>query len=912
MTLAAGTRLGSYEVRSSIGAGGMGEVYLARDTKLGRDVAIKVLPEEWGRDAGRLARVDREARVLASLNHPNIATLFGYEESDGVRFLAMEFVDGVTLSQRVAGGPRPIGEVLDVARQIAEALEDAHSKGVIHRDLKPANVKLTPEGRIKVLDFGLAKVVEDAQGGASQAETLTAGPGTGAGQVVGTAGYMSPEQARAQPLDARTDIWSFGCVLFELLTGQRAFPGQTFSDIIAAVLEHETDLRQLPPTTPPAVRRLLHRCLQKDRRRRLQSIGDARLELEDTISGAGPIQPAEPPRAAGAKKTWSLASVAAAVGIAAGLAAGFVISREPSPHRTWTPQRLVLPLPQDGEIWPHGGLAISPSGRHIAYVAVPPSLGSDGSQVYLQELTAFAPRAVLGTEGGRRPVFSPDGRWLAFWSGGYFRKVPLEGGEATVICAAPQALTLLSWPRDDLLLYTEPATGALMSVPASGGKPELFLEVEQSELFVGPEPLPEGRGVLLAVSRPSGDAVAAMDLTTRSLTKIRASPARSPHYLPTGHLLYDDTPRRDGPPPYPPAHWVVAPFDLERFEITGDAVEVLGDLRSGGYQPEWVVPHGSGILAYSAVPAEESARRVLKWVDEDGTQSEIDTEGREFLADSVTLSPDGRRLALSIREGTAFDLWVRDLERGTWLRLTFDGQSKSPLWTPDGTRIAFASGRREKDLYWVGADDGSSPELLAEVGTPLVKPTSFYPDGSRLLVTTGNWNSESGIQLRTMTITGDRTLRPLMDVPYPVLFGAYSPDGRWLAFVTQETGSAGVYLRAADLSGRRWSLSNSWGVGPAWSTSGREVFFQVAGSLEGVRVDPETGPGELRLVLSHIFSETGYAERSFEVGEGRFLIWPIPDTPATTLPDRVAVIPNWLDEVRARMNERLAAGSSDR
>jgi len=894
MSLAAGRRLGEFEILGHLGSGGMGEVYRARDTKLGREVAIKVLPEALERDRDRLARIDREARVLASLNHPNVGALFSYEEVEGIRFLAMELVPGATLAERLASGALPLREALDVGRQIAEALEQAHAKSVIHRDLKPANVKVTPEGRVKVLDFGLAKILDGT------GDTLTLGndAATAEGSIAGTAAYMSPEQARGELLDVRTDVWSFGCVLYEMLTGRRAFRGQTFSDTIAAVLEHDADWSQLPESTPASVRTLLRRCLERERRQRVQSIGDARLELEEALAKPAMVSRADSGRS-GSKRAWGLAAVAAAVGLTAGLAGGLTFVRDHSVRDPWIPRRLPLPLPKDASVWGTSGLAVSPAGDRIAYVAAV----KDSPSIYIQELTAFEPRPLKGTEGGILPVFSPDGRSLAFQSKGFFRRVPAEGGEPISICAAP-ANALPAWPRDDLILFANQSTGVLSSVSASGGTPEEFVRIDGISIGVEPDPLPNGQGVLITLSGSSGNAVAVLDLGTRRWKRIVAPPARWPHYVPTGHLLYNVTLDPGGPEPAPPTRWVVAPFDLDRLEITGTVVDVLGDLRVGGYEPLWVTPHGSGILAYTGVGASVTrTRSVMEWIDSGGSRTPVDTGGREFIPDSVALSPDGQRLALSIRDGAAFDLWVTDLDRGTWLRLTQDGHSQKPLWSPDGARIAFASGRDEKDLFWVSSDGAGTPELLAKVGTEVLRPTSFSPDGKRLLYVKGTWSGPArtvGVLLYVVDLDGDRASRVLIDAPYSVTFGAFSPDGRWIAYVTLESDEPTLQLRAADLTGRRWALSKESGTGPAWSPTSREVFFQERGRLMTVPVHPDSGPGHARVMLDHMFSVVGWAERGFEVGSGRFLVWSFPRAEGPPRPTRVVVVPDWFDEVRAR------------
>ncbi|MEE9292004.1 MAG: protein kinase, partial [Acidobacteriota bacterium] len=483
MSLSAGTRLGSYEILSPLGAGGMGEVYRAKDSKLGREVAIKVLPDAFSKDPERLARFDQEARLLAALNHPNIAAIHGLEESNGVRFLVLELVPGDTLAERIAQGSIPVDEALTLCRQIAEALEAAHERGIIHRDLKPANVKVTPDGKVKVLDFGLAKAFEtDAtSGGEDLSQSPTASfRGSGDGVILGTAAYMSPEQARGKPVDKRTDIWSFGCVLYEVLTGKQAFAGETASDTISAILKDEPDWNRLPQTVTAGIRRLLRRCLAKDQRERLHDIADARIEIDESMSASDTGHSPEE-RAAGVSRprTWWVALGAAVAGFAVGLTVSLA-PNEPVVTDSATPVHFGIDLPLV-----HGKMmvrnpVISPDGTTIIYNGYS---GND-NQIYVRSLSELESRPIAGTEGGVLPFLSPDGRWVGFFAGGKIKKIPLRGGQPLVVCDASQSSPGATWGPDNSILFSTWNSG-LKRVSADGGKVEILTTPDEADGEMG-------------------------------------------------------------------------------------------------------------------------------------------------------------------------------------------------------------------------------------------------------------------------------------------------------------------------------------------------------------------------------------------------------------------------------------------
>jgi serine/threonine-protein kinase len=643
MALTPGTRLGTYEILAPLGAGGMGEVYQARDTKLGREVAIKVLPEAFSQDEERLARFEREARLLASLNHPNIATLYGLEQQGGVEFLVMELVPGETLDEVISKrGAALLEDSLPLFRQIAEGLEAAHERGIVHRDLKPANVKVTPEGKVKILDFGLAKAFADevAPTDLSQSPTVTR-EGTAAGVIMGTAAYMSPEQARGKPLDKRTDIWSFGCVMFEGLTGAKSFKGETVSDVLAAVLRADPDLNALPPSTPVNVRWLLRRCLQKDPHHRLHDIADARVEIEEAIRepSASTTGLASDRRARwGRAVPWGVSLLALALGT-------WGLMR-PTPSSVPLRRFLVEP-PSPQLLGPAPAIALSQSGNVLVYLA----LTRNDDRLYLRALDRFEAQPIAGTEGARFPFLSPDGEWVGFRVGQKLKKVPSGGGLPVDICDVVDARGA-SWGPDDWIYYGNASNG-LWRVSADGGEPEVVTELDKelgewTHRF--PDVLPGGEAVLFTLGDRS--MTGSWDEGNIGVVTVETGQRRTlvkggmfGRYF-EGHLLYV----RGG-------QLMAAPFDRGRLEVTGQAVKVLEDIRSypAGAAAQ-LAAAGVGVLAYASGGAQGEEPTQLLWVDRQGNRAPVMDEARAFR--QPALSPDGQKLAVVIVRGGNSDLWL--------------------------------------------------------------------------------------------------------------------------------------------------------------------------------------------------------------------------------------------------------------
>ena len=873
MALEPGTRFGPFEVVAALGAGGMGEVYRARDARLKRDVALKILPDVFAADPDRLARFQREAEVLASFVHPHIAGIHGIEEANGVRALVLELVEGETLAERIARGALPLDEAVPIARQITEALEAAHERGIVHRDLKPANIKMTPDGVVKVLDFGLARLTEEAaargaEGPAgdhpSMSPTITS-PAmmTGAGVILGTAAYMSPEQAKGRPTDRRGDIWAFGCVLYEMLTGKRAFEGEDVSDTLAAVLRADPRWAELASDTPPAIRRLLRRCLQKDPKRRLQHIGDARLELDEPDDGRSEPRLAVERRR---RPLWPFLAATAAVAVLAGFTGWALVPRTaPAQIRRYT-----IPVPASARFTIVGGsdVALSPDGRTLVYAE--PSFG-----LFMRRTDGLVFEPVRGTEGASAPFFSPDGAWIGFRADGKLKKVPAEGGLAVTICDAPDRMRA-TWGDDgSIILVGNP--GDLFKVSSNGGVPQLILKSDAGGPFAQPHFVRGSKAVLVRTG-PLPGRIEAVDLQT--LARHTLVEGTKPQVAATGDLLFEQR----------GAIWAVK-FDATRLAVTGAPVPVVESVRAAGGNPQFSTA-GDGTLAYIASAAQEI--RSLVWIDRAGKATAA-LEAKDGFQ-SPRLSPEGRRVAVSIQEGSNLGLWTYEFERGTRLRLTTTGSSRRTVWSPDGTQVAFYSTPEraaEQDLYVVASTGGEPTRLLERPG--LQFPDTWSPDG-RVLVFE---------ELEVGTVRRDLWVLPVGEAARPLLAtrfyergAVFSPDGKWLAFVTDESGRDEVYIQPFPGPGAKVPMSNNGGLQPMWSRDGRELFYREGDWMMAVAVtlDPFKVGGPRKLFE---FPGTTYnLDQNFAdydvAPDGRFLAIQA-DTAA---PDEIHVVLNWTEELR--------------
>lgn len=831
-----GQTIAHYKVTAKLGAGGMGEVYRATDTKLGRDVALKVLPEAFAQDAQRMQRFQREAQVLASLNHSNIAAIYGLEESRASRALAMELVEGPTLADRIARGAIPVDEALPIAKQIAEALEYAHEKGIIHRDLKPANIKLTPDRAVKVLDFGLAKALQDdtSPQDISNSPTLSVAA-TKAGLILGTAAYMSPEQAKGKAVDRRADIWAFGVVLFELFSGRGLYEGGTASETLAAVILKDPPLDQVPASVPPHIRQLIARCLRKDPRSRLQSIGDARVILEEgaSLQAESALLPAVASPAATAHRSllpWAAAGLlVVALGVAA---AGWWRA---SLHVAQPVTRFPLDLP-GGVLLPReyqSNLAFSADGTRIAYVVV-----SEGQKrIYLRALDQLAPSPVAGTEGATAPAFSPDGQWLAFVAGGFMKKVQMSTGTLINLGASTDNRGI-TWLADGSIVFAPEPTGPLFRIPAHGGaaQPLTTLDATKRErTHRWPSPLPGGKLVLFTVGTLDSEEyyddsnIEAVEIATgkRLVVLQGASMAR---YVPaTGHLIYAQT-----------GTLFAVPFDVERLQTRGPATPVVQGVlgvRSSGVVYFTISDNGS--LAYLPGATTGEERRIVRY-DREGKVETLPAPPRDY--GDIVLSPDGRQAAFAVSDSRTSDIWVYDLRRNTLNRLTFGpGMNSAPLWMPDGRHIVFLRDERngKYSLCRKAADGSGAVEVLFDSPVPLY-PNSVSPDGKQLSISSSpSTQNASDISLLSVA---DGNLQPFVDTPADEYGSELSPDGRWISYLSSETGQIEVYVRPASGAGGRWQISNGGGVDEArWSSNGKEIFFRAGLQLMVVPVDTRDG-----------------------------------------------------------------------
>jgi len=801
MRLNPGTRLGHYEVGALIGAGGMGEVYRARDTKLKREVAIKVLPDSFADDPARMARFQREAEVLASLNHPNIATIHGVEEGA----LAMELVEGETLA-----GPLPLETALEYARQIAEALEYAHDRGVIHRDLKPANVKITPDGIVKLLDFGLAKATEDPAESSdpSNSPTLTLGA-TRVGVIIGTAAYMSPEQAGGKAADRRSDIWAFGAVLYEMLSGKQAFAGESVSDTLATVLKLDPDWNALPSNTPLAIRKLIRRCLTKDRKQRLQAIGEARIVVANPKD-----QEEQQPARRVSRLPWAIA-VAVASLLSLILAFGWWrASRPPAPARL---MNINFDLGSDAALGTVMPLILSPDGTRIVYTS---GAGGDKTQLSMRLLDRPNAAVLPGTEGANHPFFSPDGQWIGFGADGKLKKISISGGTAITLCDAP-SFRGGTWSENGMIVAALESMGELSVVPESGGTPRPLLPPSAGVRQRVPQALPGGKSVIYTDTVIGADwdnatiqAVSFNDPTPKPLVKGgyfgRYVPTRQ---LSGGHLVYM-------------SHgtlWGI-PFDPDRLEVSGTAVPLLDDVatNAGGGEATFDFSN-TGTFAY--VPGTATrVPRTMGWLDSSGKAQQLTAFPATVGYSQPRVSPDGKRLVFISRDA----IWLYDLERDNQTRLVlFPPPISFPVWTPDSARIAFASDAEDKQgIWWVRADGKGEPQRLTQSKNPQ-HPTSFSRDGrmafSEIDPQTGNDAWILPIDWSDAEAPKPGKPEPLLKTKFEEGTAVFSPDGRWMAYSSTESGTAEVWVKPVASAGK-WPIAP--GTFPVWSRNGHELYWQ--------------------------------------------------------------------------------------
>ncbi|HUF46970.1 MAG TPA: protein kinase [Vicinamibacterales bacterium] len=840
--LTEGSRFGAYTVHSVLGRGGMGEVYRARDTRLGRDIALKVLPRRFAADPIRHARFDREARLLASLNHPHIASIYDIEEHEGTVALVLELVEGPTLADRIADGPVPVAHVLDLSDEMAEAIAVAHARGVVHRDLKPANIKLSATGDVKILDFGIAKALwQDAGDLARPVEPGSSLTREHGGGVVGTPSYVSPEHARGQAVDHRSDIWAFGCVVYELLTGVRAFDGDSTTEVIARVLEREPDFTRLPPDTPPSLRRLIERALRKEPGRRLGLMADARLDIEDArVELRRAADAVEPGRRASSRWLWLAVPVAA---VAA--AAGYQWPRPARPEPA--PVFLAVPIADSdhlvaGEL---PGIAISPDGRTLVY-----RTRRDGViQLVRQSLDTGRTELVPESVDGAAPFFSPDSLWLGFTAGNHLLKVPVAGGAVVTVGAAPGGARG-TWLPGDTIAYSTGAGRNILRVPAAGGDPAEVTRIDAAAghlSYDSPAALPDGRHALVTIVMADRQQVGVLDLTTGGVVPLVEG--RQPQFVATGHLIFVRG----------SALWA-APFDATTRELRAEPVSMIEGLELGTLnRTVHVSAAADGTLVYMPQRTGLGLRTPV-WVDLDGTEAVVPVDGRVYTR--ASLSPDQTRLALAVADPENRDIWIYELARGAMTRLTTDpATDTAPIWSPDSRMIAFRSEREGGGVFIAPADgSGETRRLTSSDGPerPAHTPYAFTPDGTAVLFTELRSYTDQGIGLATL---GDEpTVRMLIDGPYAETRPALSSDGNWLAYQSDETGRFEVYVRPfPDVDTSRTRISVNGGSSPRWGPDGRAIVFHDGTAMIEVLVSPGQpfGVGESR----RLFEASRYSER---------------------------------------------------
>jgi serine/threonine protein kinase/Tol biopolymer transport system component len=870
----AGQRLGVYQVVDLLGVGGMGEVYRARDTRLGRDVAIKVLPRLFAADPERLARFEREARLLASLNHPHIAAIYGFEEAAGVHALVLELVEGPTLAERLQHAPLPVGEAMRTARQIAGALEAAHERGVVHRDLKPQNIKVKTDGTVKVLDFGLAKATmataDDGDGSPSSPPPVD---GTREGVILGTTSYMSPEQSRGHPVDSRTDIWAFGCVLYEMLTGRAPFAGATVSDTVAALLKQEPDWQALPADTPPGVRSLLRRCLRKDPVDRLHDIADARIEIQEAIADPEVMASTDPPGRAGARWLRIIPWLVAAGAIAL-LVAQQGTRSSGSQARSVT--RLDLDLPPGVElvtVYPPA-IVLSPDGTRVAFVG---ALGGV-RQLYTRRLDQFETVAIRGTENANAVFMSPDGRALGFITADLaLKRVSLADGLVTTVEHDAEFSAGATWGTDDRITFVR--AGALWQVSASGGPARQLTTLDSGKrelLHAWPSVIADGRIILFASITGSSRGFSHIEALSLPAGERRVivDSGTFPLYTPSGHLVFF----RDGA-------LLGAPFNVDRLEMTGPVVRVLENLAVGTTMDAPLAAlSNAGSLTYA--PSNAGTTRLV-WVSRQGVEQPITETPRRYQY--PRLAPDGRRTVVA----AAGDLWIQDVARATLTRLTSEQTvgNAFPIWTRDGTRVLF---RTLTGMYGTAADGtGHAEAITGSLSGDL--PCSVSADGDTLAFM--RQNAQTSRDIYVLSLRGQYGPRPVVST-FAYEGGAqFSPDGHLMAYASDESGQMQVYVRPFPGPDRRWPVSTQGGTQPLWSRNGRQIFYRMGNKMMVVDV---SGGADLTLSQPrqlfdqrYVFQNISLANYDVSPDGERFVM--IKEEAGS---GRLNVVLNWTEELK--------------
>jgi serine/threonine-protein kinase len=900
-----GQILSHYKITGKLGEGGMGEVWRGEDTHLGREVAIKVLPEAFAQDADRMARFEREARVLAALDHPHIASIYGLEEAEGRRFLVMQLAEGEDLKDLLSRGQLQPEQAAKIALQIAEALEAAHDKGIIHRDLKPANVKISADGQIKVLDFGLAKALDGGDPSSSDSGSLSLSPTltaqmTEVGVLLGTAAYMSPEQARGQAADRRADVWAFGVVLMEMLTGKTVYAGDTVSDTLAGVLAREPEWEELPADTPKVLRELLDRCLQKDLKERLQAIGEARIGIQKYLANPNEVDEVVTVAEVPAQPAWRSALPWAAAGaFAIALLAALFWPGDPGPAAP-TPVTRVEVAVSDSPLWVALGEAtvLSPDGRHLAYVVGQ----GDSTELHLRALDQLeGTQLAAGTGGGGsapyHPFFSPDSQWLGFVTPGELKKMPVTGGTPITLCEVGRSRGS-SWGDDGTIVFAPNPNTGLLRVSATGGDPEPLTALDESKGETShrwPQVLPGSKAAIftsiVADAESFDDAsIEMVDLESGDRVVLHSG-GHFGRYVSSGHLVYANS-----------GTLFAIPFDLEGLQVTGSPAPLVQGVAvnsEGGAQFS-VSDHGT--LGFVGGEFSVPEYPILS-VSHVGATTTLWQQAGTYA--SPSLSPDGRSLALSILRDDNWDVWVYDLERSVPTRLTFnEGYDGDQVWSPDGQSLVFNSDRGGRDgIYRKRADGSGEAELVAEFEGGSLFPSSWSADGRFLIGEV----TASGNDIWVLPVEDGAEVEMFLATDFGEISPAFSPDGRWVAYTSDESGADEVYVRPFPAAGGKWQVSDEGGGNPIWSPDGRELYYRTNTGMMVVSVETQDGTfraGRPRQLFEGRFrggvtgmAVSGFRFQDYDVlpsGEG-FVMFP--QSTEEGKGSHMIMVFNWLEEV---------------